>query len=342
MSAERSLASPHYPRLDWLRGGLALTVALGHDNIVTWVHAGGLAVEIFFAASGWLIGGILISSSRDALPRFYFNRATRIWIPYAIAIVLLLAAGALKDVISEKWIEFAVYKITFVYNIFGPPQLATHRADMPLGGTGNHFWSICAEEQFYLLAPFLLTVSLMVWIGLSIVAIATHTYAGIMLGVVAALLRNDYGDWHLESMGRRAVVATLVLSGVLLFSEVVSYWIVAPVFSICVVLFLATPGPENRIGAFVGGVSYPFYLNHWIGVFAANALMRPWGLAGHTPPRQLMALVINVLVCSALYWWVDRRIRQLRNRWFTEYRGRICALAGYGLVLTGLAFGMTR
>jgi len=29
---------------------------------------------------------------------------------------------------------------------------------MPLKGTGNHFWSINAEEQFHLFAPLLLTI----------------------------------------------------------------------------------------------------------------------------------------------------------------------------------------
>ena len=79
-------------------------------------------------------------------------------IPYFVAIGLLIVASLLKESVTVKWLEFIFYKITFVYNFFGPPQLECCVNAMPLDGTGNHFWSIAAEEQFYLLAPFLLAV----------------------------------------------------------------------------------------------------------------------------------------------------------------------------------------
>jgi peptidoglycan/LPS O-acetylase OafA/YrhL len=71
----------NYPLFDWLRFLLASVVVLGHANFVTWDHAGNLAVQVFFALSGFLIGGILLTTRRAELPHFFFNRATRIWIP---------------------------------------------------------------------------------------------------------------------------------------------------------------------------------------------------------------------------------------------------------------------
>lgn len=70
------------------------------------------------------------------LPRFYSNRALRIWVPYYVALALLLLASSLRDPIGSKWLEFAFYKATFVHNLFGVPQLAESRAAMPLQGTG--------------------------------------------------------------------------------------------------------------------------------------------------------------------------------------------------------------
>ena len=69
---------------------------------------------------------------------------------------MLVLVALLRDTISAKWLEFVFFKATFVYNLFGPWQLAAFRDYMPLKGTGNHFWSVNAEEQFYLLAPLLL------------------------------------------------------------------------------------------------------------------------------------------------------------------------------------------
>ena len=79
--------------------------------------------------------------------------------PYFIALALLLGASLLRDPVNAKWLEFVFYKATFVYNWFGETQLATHVKDMPLQGTGNHFWSVNAEEQFYLVAPILLVLA---------------------------------------------------------------------------------------------------------------------------------------------------------------------------------------
>jgi peptidoglycan/LPS O-acetylase OafA/YrhL len=72
---------------------------------------------VFFALSGFLIGGILLNSDAKDVPRFYFNRSTRIWIPYAIAIALLLTVTLLKQGWPDtKMWEFFTYKATFVYN----------------------------------------------------------------------------------------------------------------------------------------------------------------------------------------------------------------------------------
>src|ERR1019366_7835062 len=126
-----------------------------HSGAHVWEQSGNYAGQVFFALSGWLIGGILVRSTLVDLPRFYFNRAARIWVPYLVAIMLLVSASLLKDRTTLKGFEFVFYDVTFVYNFFGPPQRAASASLMPLDGTGNHFWSICAEEQFYLVAPFL-------------------------------------------------------------------------------------------------------------------------------------------------------------------------------------------
>lgn len=191
----------YYPYFDFLRIILAAIVMLYHDDVLTWHHSGSLAVEIFFALSGWLIGGMLLKMTPDKLPAFYFNRSLRIWIPYYFALSLLLGASILKDKIGKKWIEFVVYKISFVYNIFGTSQLADSKNLMPLNGTGNHFWSVNTEEQFYLLVPLLLVISspkigrnIFTWIVISVSALIFQIYASIVFGVLAAIIVNKFGS----------------------------------------------------------------------------------------------------------------------------------------------------
>lgn len=335
----------YFPYFDWLRMALAIIVALGHEGLVLWPHAGNLAVQVFFALSGWLIGGILLNAKAADLPRFFFNRITRIWVPYALAIALLLVASLIRDPLTPKWLEFVFYKLTFVYNLFGPPQLATYRAEMPLAGTGNHFWSICAEEQFYLLAPLLLLLpparfgqSMWLWIGLAVLAVGFDQYGAIVLGVLAALARQRYADWQLRRLSCLVLPALLLGFGAVMVLDILPYEFVAPLFAICAVLILARPGRKSVWGQFWGGVSYPFYLNHWIGVFVANEIFEFFGQRDTTASK-LTALVLNVVVAVVLYVAVDRTVRKYRHRWFDQRRGMLAAASAYGLLVIGLIGG---
>ena len=157
MSASETRRLADFPLFDWLRIAMAATVVAGHAGLLPWESAANLAVQIFFALSGWLIGTILIEMKGDKLPLFYFNRTTRVWIPYFLALALLYAVSVLREPIGVRWFEFLTYDVTFTHNLFAlTPTAAQAIAAMPLKGAGNHFWSIAVEEQFYLVAPLIL------------------------------------------------------------------------------------------------------------------------------------------------------------------------------------------
>ena len=136
----------YYPWFDWLRAACASAVVLSHDSAIGWANSGNFAVQVFFALSGWLIGSILLTLAPKDLTRFYFNRAMRIWIPYYVAVFLLLSLSILRDPITAKWLEIVSYKLTFVYNLFGTRQLAQFVNAMPEKGTLTHVWSAAVWE----------------------------------------------------------------------------------------------------------------------------------------------------------------------------------------------------
>ena len=156
---------------------------------------------------------------------------------------------------------------------------------MPLRGTGNHFWhTVNAEEQFYLLAPLLLVLaperfgrSTVVWVLLALAASVSSQYSAIMIGVAAAVIARRHPGIFSGQWMRLAIAAlTIVLTIAVVFAH--GYDVLAPLLSICIVLLLAVEGPRQPIGAVAGGMSYPLYLNHWIGGFVARALLSPFGL----------------------------------------------------------------
>lgn len=325
-----------FPLFDWLRFILASVVALHHEGLLGWPNAGNLAVQVFFALSGWLIGGILLNTSRNGLPRFYYNRATRIWIPYAIAVAILYAVGAAHDPATATPAKFLFYDLTFTHNWFIdviPSVVST----MPLQGTGNHFWSISVEEQFYLAAPVLLVLvprSIALWTAIAAVAVASGSwYGSICLGVLAALVRQSYGDWHQTVMGRVSLaVACGALAGLLAFVPSAYAYGCAPLAA-GIVLLAACRGPRSSVGEFLGGVSYPLYLYHWTGAFAASYMAKHLPL----PSVGLTAFVLSVAVGVAAYLAIDRNVMHWRAKFYRPSVGTAAMFGAYSLLAIGVA-----
>ena len=341
-----SAPDSYYPWFDWLRFALANVVMLVHFGIVQgWTHAGDFAVQVFFALSGWLIGGILLEQSRGELPRFFFNRALRIWAPYYLALLFLIAASLLREPATAKWFEIVFYKATFVYNLFGTAQLAEHVKEMPLAGTGSHFWSVNAEEQFYLLAPLLIVVavpkfgrSLLTWSALALCAYAFDIYASIVFGVLAATLHRRFADFHLRPVARIVLAAILLASTPWLFADH-AYRYAAPWAAIAIVLLLAVRGTKRPLGALAGGLSYPLYLNHWIGGFTATVLLIPLGLR-QSPVHAMLSVLLATGFAAALYWWMERPLLARRRQLYSPLRANLTAAVAYTMVVVGVTVGV--
>lgn len=105
------------------------------------------------------------------------------------------------------------------------------------------------------------------------------------------------------------------------------------------VLLLTIKGPQHRFGEFVGGMSYPLYLNHWIGVYVGNALLGPFGLR-ESGARIVLSALISLGIAAALYWWVDRRMLAMRGQMFSHARAIVVAILAYATVLFGIVVGV--
>lgn len=341
---ERHASAVSYPHFNWLRFALASAVALWHASLIRWDYAGYLAVQIFLALSGWLIGGILLRTSREELPRFFFNRVTRIWNPYALAVLMVYAASALREPISAPWLEFLTYDLTFTHNLFAmEPNPVAALAAMPLHGTGNHFWSIAVEEQFYLGAPLVLLFlaggrSLWLWLAL---AIAFTASAGWVRG---DQLRGR--GRHPPQPVRRLAPAGPAPAGRARRRPVPGdagqgradlphrAGLLHPGG-----LVLAVPGERGLLGELAGGLSYSLYLNAWILVFVVHFVRTRLGLAAG-PGAELVAYILGVLAAALHFQLVDRSIQHHRGGWYSPAIGRACRAAGYALFAAGLAFGI--
>ncbi len=337
-----------FPLFDWLRFVLASLVALDHSG---WkMGVSGLSVQTFFALSGWLIGGILLNSRTSDLPRFFFKRGTRIWAPYFAAVAALYLVAAARDGISATYLHYLFHDVTFTHNWF--VDFWRERDVMPLRGTAGGFWSISVEEQFYLAAPLIMLFlprgkDLATWAVVALVAGAlagwNFQYLSITFGVLAAVIHRQYGNWHLHRTARivLAIVAAASLFVIVGLGNLTGhvYNALAPFFSISVVLLVATEGRRRSVGVFLGGLSYPLYLNHWIGIFAANfAAKRIPALPGSVTVMLAYTLAFGVAVVA--YLAIDRPIQLQRDKYYRPAIGKAFMTTSYVLCATGLTVGL--
>lgn len=345
---EEGLSKPtqaplYFGWFDWLRAACACTVMLFHDRVLTWQNAGSFAVQVFFALSGWLIGAILINTRRAQLTQFFFNRAIRIWVPYYLAVFLLLLLSVLREPVTSKWLEIVFYKLTFVYNLFGTRQLAQFVSQMPQKGTLSHVWSVNAEEQFYLMAPLLLVLlarrygrSLLLWCLIAGATWYARTYSAIVFGVISAIVVHRYGNIHLKASSRWLLLAVLFVTASLMTNDA-WYSPVSPFAAMAIVLLLAVPSPQTPLGKIMGGMSYPLYLNHWIGGFAFSYLMPT---IRDSILRHALSAITNIALAIGLYWFIDRQLLARRSGWFTATGGTVVTAFAYGIIALGVGVGL--
>jgi len=138
--------------LDHLRAFAITFVFLFHARIFghpQWLEAvgsfGWSGVDLFFVLSGFLIAGQLFSKIANSKPilfkEFFLKRVFRI-IPAYVTIVLLYMFFPLireRPLMAPLWRYF-----TFTFNIW---------LNRDLTNTFTHSWSLCVEEQFYLILP---------------------------------------------------------------------------------------------------------------------------------------------------------------------------------------------
>lgn len=150
----------HKAQFDTLRALAILSVVadhfgsgVAHFPIPTVIHLGSLGVRFFFVLSGYFITlSLLRARSKidggqtrplQSLGGFYLRRFLRIGPPYILFIVIGLALGLGTMRSQIPWLA------SFTVNFF-----IAARNQWP--EVTSHLWSICVQEQFYLVWPALI------------------------------------------------------------------------------------------------------------------------------------------------------------------------------------------
>jgi peptidoglycan/LPS O-acetylase OafA/YrhL len=177
--------------LDGLRG-IAILVVLGLHAHLAAFDGGYLGVDIFFVLSGFLITGVLIRASVQRGDRgrlryyryFLARRCARLMPAMVLSMVVVTAAASWLHMAAPSC---AVLAVTYTMNLpwFGAADCA---------GPWHVTWSLAAEEQFYVLWPWLLAAIgwrlRPIWTAAAVAAAwllsAIFVVAGGITGIVSA------------------------------------------------------------------------------------------------------------------------------------------------------------
>lgn len=311
------------PGLDGLRGVAILLVVACHvidaGSPSRAAPMGSAGVTVFFTLSGFLITSLLVEehakSGRVRLFGFYQRRARRL-LPALVA--FLIVGGGVFTATGNAHLGQALVPVFYISNwwlVAGKPL-----------GLYAHTWSLAVEEQFYLVWPWVLILTVRRRRGVEVVCVV-----GIVLSVAARFALWDHGggaarvffgsDTHadalligallavtthrrglpkcpapLPALGVAIMLATCVLTGStatdLIIPTVVPWLTAMAIVGACSGLRLLC----DPIVGYFGRRSYALYLWHYPLVLLADR-------AFASSRAALIAVVVAILL-SEVSWWV--------------------------------------
>ncbi len=335
--------------IEGLRGVAVLLVVAGH--VFGWPRGGFLGVDVFFVLSGFLITGLLVAESersgRISVRGFYARRARRL-LPAAVLVLvvtdlaaaaLLLPARAHATVVDSLWALGSAANLWFAH--LGTDYFARNRPPSPV----QHYWSLSVEEQFYVVWPSLLLLTLAVarrrrWPARRALVIIAAVVVTASFGWSVATAGSSYFSsparaWELGVGALLALLAPAVTAGrhrhavglasavALIMSVLVigpstpvpGYAAALPVLATAGLLYAAPAGLDWSPLRWFGRISYSLYLWHWPVLVLAADLP-----GGDTRPAQLGCVLLAIALAAASYRWVESPVRA--SRWLSPRTGR--------------------
>jgi peptidoglycan/LPS O-acetylase OafA/YrhL len=138
------------------------------SGTILGIPFGWAGVDIFFVLSGFLITGILYDTRDDVhrVRNFYIRRTLRIFpLYYGVFIAILLTTPWMHWAWTWQWLAWPLYLGNFLrflyphlHNDFVMAFADAHLMSKVSPGSEldlGHFWSLCVEEQFYLVWPWI-------------------------------------------------------------------------------------------------------------------------------------------------------------------------------------------
>ncbi|MEA5020882.1 MAG: acyltransferase family protein [Gordonibacter sp.] len=158
--------SRYIPALDGLRAFAVLAVIAYHMRM-PWAPGGLLGVTIFFVLSGYLITSLLLieydNTKKIDLPQFWLRRIRRL-VPAIVFVIVctIVLCTIFNHALLTKMRPDIVPSLLFFNNWWQIFHDVSYFEALGAPSPLAHFWSLAIEEQFYLIWPVVLFISMKV------------------------------------------------------------------------------------------------------------------------------------------------------------------------------------
>ena len=316
----------YVPALDGLRAVAISLVVSSHA--FGWPAGGWLGVDLFFVLSGFLITTLLLERrGRYSIGDFYRRRGLRL-VP---ALVVLLAVAFAVDRSLFGLFAGLGYISNFVMAGGGDPLPASF----------THLWSLAAEEQFYLVWPFVLFAAIRLGTRVALTVAAAGAIASTALAFVlfvdgASGYRLFYApdtraapilvgcalalalSLRTLNLARLEIPALATAIALVLSMDYVRMSVSGPLlllFALAAAVLIVTATQGGRLASalelaplvFLGRISYSLYLWHW-------PLLVWFGVAGGFNLLDLPVIALALLLAIGSHYLVERPFLRLKNR----------------------------
>jgi peptidoglycan/LPS O-acetylase OafA/YrhL len=326
--------------LDALRGVAAFAVMLHHVggefNVLSLVPHGYLAVDFFFALSGFVLAYAYEQRLNDGMPFSGFTkiRALRLY-PMALLGHLLAVFVYLLTHLHHIESHFVLVALIGILMIASPINLGVQYPNMfPINPP---FWTLFCEfyvNLFYARFAVLRTkcglISCIAAFAVMLVALALHknsvNVAGLPSSLAYYFVRTGFSFFAGVSLFRLwksrsfyhvsgfIIAAALALSFAIpdlrpyghSISAIVDLLMIFGLIPFVVLAGASISVPEKfkSLAGLSGRLSYPFYAIHFPMIFLTKALAAKWGLHGF----ELCAFVSISMIGTIILAWISVRI----------------------------------
>lgn len=294
--------------IDFIKGFSIMTIVVMHylqrfdlpEVMEQMIRFGGTGIHAFIFISGF---GLYLSHQRKPLPyvQFLRKRLIKIYIPYAIAVLLIAAADLWLHVYDGSWYQLASH--LFLFKMFDEELMSSY---------GYHLWFISTIIQFYAVFPVFIwlketlggkglvftSVAISIAWGLTVVALGNEElriwnsfflqyFWEFALGIFCADLfsRTNWAVWDtkwLPLLGATGVGLVAYALLALKFGDIGKVFNDYPALigylGITIVLYRIGIAPLNQFLMWVGGISFAFYLFHFVVLDAFDVLFVQSGM----------------------------------------------------------------